>query len=103
MSRSVVLLDRDGVINHDSDDYILSPDAWQPISGSLEAIADLTQAGLALFVVTNQSALHRGYMDGSVLAAIHTKMLRMVADWWIFFSVRIVLMSPVPAANPGRA
>ena len=80
MSQNVVLLDRDGVINHDSDDYILSPDAWQPVSGSLEAIADLTQAGLALFVITNQSALHRGYIDSSVLAAIHARMLRMVAE-----------------------
>lgn len=73
-----ILLDRDGVINHDSDDYILSPEAWQPIAGSIEAIADLTKAGLGVFVITNQSALNRGYFALDRLEAIHHKMCSLV-------------------------
>ena len=51
----LVILDRDGVINHDSDHYIKSPDEWHPIPGSLEAIAKLNQAGCHIVVATNQS------------------------------------------------
>jgi len=58
-----VLLDRDGVINFDSADYILSPDQWHPIPGSLEAIARMTEAGLVIAIISNQSALARGMMN----------------------------------------
>ena len=70
-----VLLDRDGVINFDSPDYILSPEQWEPIPGSLEAIARLTKAGIAIAVVSNQSALGRGMLDDATLQNIHAKML----------------------------
>ena len=76
--KQTILLDRDGVINHDSDDYILSPEAWQPIAGSIEAIADLTKAGFTIFVITNQSALNRGYFSLDTLTAIHHKMCNLV-------------------------
>ena len=71
-----ILLDRDGVINHDSDDYIKSPDEWQPIAGSLEAIAKLTKAGLPIAIITNQSGVGRGYYTEETLADIHKKLLR---------------------------
>lgn len=70
-----VLLDRDGVINFDSPDYILSPEHWLPIPGSLEAIACLNQAGLKVAVCSNQSGLGRGMMDQSAFTAIEAKML----------------------------
>jgi len=72
---SAVLLDRDGVINFDSPDYILTPDQWLPIPGSLEAIARLTQAGIAVAIVSNQSALGRGTIEQDSFNAIHAKMM----------------------------
>ncbi len=70
----LIILDRDGVINHDSDAYIKSPDEWRPIAGSLEAIARLTKAGNRVVVATNQSGIGRGLFDLATLAAIHMKM-----------------------------
>jgi len=75
----LVILDRDGVINHDSDHYIKSPDEWQPISGSLEAIAKLNQAGCHIVVATNQSGIGRGLYDMDALNAIHMKFHRLLA------------------------
>ncbi|MGR9107052.1 MAG: D-glycero-beta-D-manno-heptose 1,7-bisphosphate 7-phosphatase [Gammaproteobacteria bacterium] len=69
-----ILLDRDGVINEDSDEYIKNPDEWQPIPGSLEAIADLCRAGYRIVVITNQSGLSRGFLKPDTLEAIHEKM-----------------------------
>jgi D-glycero-D-manno-heptose 1,7-bisphosphate phosphatase len=74
----LIILDRDGVINEDSVDYIKSADEWQPIPGSLEAIAKLTKAGFQVVVATNQSGLARGYFDGATLQAMHDKMHRLV-------------------------
>lgn len=71
---NTIVLDRDGVINHDSDAYIKSPDEWIPIPGSLEAIARLSQAGYRVLVATNQSGLGRGLFDTKTLDAIHNKM-----------------------------
>ncbi len=71
----LVILDRDGVINADSPDYIKSPDEWQALPGSLEAIARLTRAGYTVVVASNQSGLGRGLFDANALAAIHRKML----------------------------
>lgn len=76
----LVILDRDGVINHDSDNYIKSPDEWQPIDGSLAAIARLTHAGWSVAVATNQSGIERGLFDINTLHAIHTKMANAVSD-----------------------
>ena len=80
MTQAYVLLDRDGVINIDSDDYIKSPDEWEPISESLEAIALLNQQGYKVIVITNQSGIGRGYYDEATLAKIHHKMDQMVKD-----------------------
>jgi D-glycero-D-manno-heptose 1,7-bisphosphate phosphatase len=70
----LIVLDRDGVINEDSDDFIKSADEWQPVPGSMEAIASLTSAGYTVIVVTNQSGLGRGLFSISDLHAIHQKM-----------------------------
>jgi D-glycero-D-manno-heptose 1,7-bisphosphate phosphatase len=70
----LVVLDRDGTINHDSDQYIRSPEEWRPIKGSLEAIARLTQAGWHVVVATNQSGIARGLFDVATLNAIHQAM-----------------------------
>ncbi|SJM94755.1 D-glycero-beta-D-manno-heptose-1,7-bisphosphate 7-phosphatase [Crenothrix polyspora] len=75
-----VLLDRDGVINQDSDQFIKSPDEWLPIAGSLEAIALLNQHGYKVAVITNQSGIARGLLDTDTLQNIHAKMQRMVAE-----------------------
>lgn len=75
-----VLLDRDGVINEDSDQFIKSPDEWRPLSGSLEAIALLSAAGFKVVVITNQSGIARGLFDLPMLDRIHQKMLRLVAE-----------------------
>ena len=74
----LVILDRDGTINHDSDQYIKSPAEWKPIKGSLEAIARLTQAGWRVVVATNQSGIGRGLFDMATLNAIHDTMHRAV-------------------------
>ena len=75
----LVILDRDGVINFDSDAYIKSPDEWSPIPGSLEAIARLTRAGYSVVVASNQSGLARGLFDQATLEHIHDKMRAAVA------------------------
>ncbi len=72
----LVILDRDGVINHDSAAYIKSPEEWKPIPGSLEAIALLSQAGYRVLVATNQSGVGRGLFEMATLNAIHDKMHR---------------------------
>lgn len=69
-----IILDRDGVINYDSTEYIKSADEWQAIPGSLQAIAQLNKLGYQVFVVTNQSGLARGKFDMESLNAIHNKM-----------------------------
>ena len=76
----LIILDRDGVINQDSDDYIKSPDEWVPISGSLEAIAKLNHAGYTVAVATNQSGLSRGYFDLKALSAMHRKMETLLSE-----------------------
>jgi D-glycero-D-manno-heptose 1,7-bisphosphate phosphatase len=76
----LVILDRDGTINHDSDQYIKSPAEWRPIKGSLEAIARLSRAGYRVVVATNQSGIARGLFDTATLIAIHDVMQRSVAQ-----------------------
>ncbi|MEI7839217.1 MAG: D-glycero-beta-D-manno-heptose 1,7-bisphosphate 7-phosphatase [Methylococcaceae bacterium] len=75
-----ILLDRDGVINHDSDEFIKSPDEWLPIENSLEAIALLNQHGFRVVVISNQSGLARGLFDEKTLSKIHDKMRDALAD-----------------------
>ncbi len=80
MTGHYLILDRDGVINEDSDDYIKSPDEWQPLPGSIEAIARLSQAGVRIVVATNQSGLGRGYFSDIDLANMHALMLALVEE-----------------------
>ena len=70
----LIILDRDGVINQDSDAYIRSVDEFIPIAGSLDAIARLKHAGYTVLVATNQSGLARGYYDEATLEAMHHKL-----------------------------
>jgi D-glycero-D-manno-heptose 1,7-bisphosphate phosphatase len=77
---NLVILDRDGTINEDSDDYIKSPQEWIPVPGSIEAIGRLTRAGYKVVVATNQSGVARGYYDMDTLNRIHNKMLDAVRD-----------------------
>lgn len=74
----LVILDRDGVINFESDAYIKSPEEWQPIPGSLEAIARLHHSGFTVVVATNQAGVGHGLFDLAALDAIHNKMLAAV-------------------------
>ena len=76
----LIILDRDGVINFDSDQFIKSPDEWKPIPGSLEAIARLTREGWRVVVATNQSGLARGLFEMVTLNAIHAKMHKATAQ-----------------------
>ena len=78
MSSRLVILDRDGVINEDSEDFIKSPDEWRPIDGSIEAIGRLSGAGYDVAVATNQSGIARKLIDKPALEAIHQKMRDLV-------------------------
>lgn len=74
-----IILDRDGVINYDSYEYIKSPEEWHRVPGSLEAIAQLNRAGYQVFVATNQSGIARGLYDLAMLSQIHEKLVRELA------------------------
>ncbi len=76
----LVILDRDGTINEDRDDFVKSPEEWVAIPGALEAISRLNHAGWHTVVATNQSGLARGLFDMETLNAIHTKMNRELAE-----------------------
>lgn len=80
MASPCVILDRDGVINDDSDHYIKSLEEWHPIPGSIEAIGMLSRAGYQIFVATNQSGITRGLFDINTLTAMHDEMRRLVAE-----------------------
>ena len=77
----LIILDRDGVINEDSEEYIKHPDEWIAIAGSLQAIARLHQAGWTIAIASNQSGLARGYFDVATLASIHQKLRRELAHF----------------------
>ena len=77
----LVILDRDGVINYDSREYIKTPDEWKPIPGSLKAVARLNQAGFRVVVVTNQAAIGRGLIDMPTFNAINDKMTKALAQF----------------------
>ncbi|MFQ6687065.1 D-glycero-beta-D-manno-heptose 1,7-bisphosphate 7-phosphatase, partial [Bordetella pertussis] len=76
----LIILDRDGVVNQDSDAFVKSPDEWIALPGSLQAIARLTQADWTVVLATNQSGLARGLFDTATLNAIHDKMHRALAQ-----------------------
>lgn len=77
----LIILDRDGVINFDSDKFIKSPDEWKPIPGSLEAIARLNKNGFRVVVASNQSGVGRGLFEMAALNAIHAKMHKALAQF----------------------
>lgn len=76
---NIIILDRDGTINEDRDDYVKSADEWIPLPGALEAIARLNHAGWNTVVATNQSGLGRGLFDMAALNAMHAKMNTLLA------------------------
>ncbi len=76
----LVILDRDGVINEDSDDYIKSLEEWHPIPGSINAIARLSKAGFTVAVATNQSGIGRGYYTLETLKLMHNRMAQLVSE-----------------------
>ena len=80
LGKGLIILDRDGVINHDSAVFIKSKDEWRPIPGSLEAIAAMTKAGFTLAIASNQSGIARGLFDQAALDEMHAKMLRLVHE-----------------------
>jgi D-glycero-D-manno-heptose 1,7-bisphosphate phosphatase len=75
----LIILDRDGTINFDRDDFVKSSEQWQPLPGALEAIARLNQAGWHVVVASNQSGLGRGLFDAAALNAMHAKMHKLLA------------------------
>ena len=77
----LVILERDGVINEDSDDYIKSAAEWHPIPGSLEAVARLCQAGYRVFVASNQSGIGRGLFDYDALFAMNDRLQKLVGEY----------------------
>jgi len=103
----LVVLDRDGVINHDSDLYIKSPEEWRAIPGSIEAIARLSQAGWRVVVATNQSGISRGLFDMAALNAMHARMHRAVnqagghIDAVFYCAAAADSNSPYRKPNPG--
>ncbi|HSH57861.1 MAG TPA: D-glycero-beta-D-manno-heptose 1,7-bisphosphate 7-phosphatase [Halomonas sp.] len=79
-SDRLVILDRDGVINQDSDDYVKSLAEWIPYPSAIQAIARLSQAGWTVAVATNQSGIARGYYTEETLAEMHAELCRLVAE-----------------------
>ena len=88
----LVILDRDGVINQDSPDFIKSPEEWIPIDGSLEAIGRLSQAGYEVVILTNQSGVGRGLISPDMLSQIHVRMLDYVQQYG--GKIQIILFCP---------
>lgn len=102
----LIILDRDGVINEDSDNFIKSPEEWIPITGSLEAIARLTLAGYLVVVATNQSGIARGLFDIETLNRIHQKMHQQAQEAGgviqaVFFCPDVDMANPDRKPNPG--
>lgn len=93
----LIILDRDGVINHDSPDFIKSPKEWLPIPGSLEAIARLNQAGYRVVVASNQSGIARELFDIVALNAIHQKMHALAQQ--VGASIDAIFFCPHAAAD----
>lgn len=89
MAQKIIVLDRDGVINHDSDAFIKSPDEWLPVEGSIEAIKRLKKAGWIVAVATNQSGIKRGYYSRQTLSKMHQKFVNLLDGYqldWISYS-----------------
>ncbi len=78
-NRGLIILDRDGVINRDSREFVKAPEEWIPLPGSIEAIAELSRAGYTVTVASNQSGLARGLFDRRALRAMHRKFRKLAA------------------------
>ncbi|MDX1405393.1 MAG: D-glycero-beta-D-manno-heptose 1,7-bisphosphate 7-phosphatase [Woeseiaceae bacterium] len=76
----LVILDRDGVINHDSPEFVKTADEWRPIEGSIAAIARLSKAGFTVAVASNQSGIGRELLDEADLESMHDKLRSLVRD-----------------------
>ena len=101
--KKLIILDRDGVINHDSDAFIKSADEWMPIEGSIEAIRKLKQAGWLVAVATNQSGIAREYYSRQDLQAMHQKFMTLLGDVkvdWIAYAPYLSNANS-PARKPG--
>jgi len=98
----LILLDRDGVINHDRDDFVKSPDEFQLIEGSAEAIAKLHRAGHKIVVVSNQSGVGRGLFDETMLQRIEQKMVSEIRASGGHFDAMIYCFDPPWAATDRR-
>lgn len=95
---AVIVLDRDGVINYDSDAYIKSADEWLPLPGAIAAIAQLKRAGYRVAVATNQSGIGRGFYSETGLEAMHEKMQALLAEHAA--KIDFIAFCPhLPAAN----
>lgn len=79
MPLKLVILDRDGTINRASDQFVKSPEEWQPLPGALAAIGRLNHAGFHVVLATNQSGLGRGLFDMAALNAVHAHMIKSLA------------------------
>ena len=79
MNTKIVILDRDGTINHDRDDYVKSVEEWQPLPGAIQSIARLNHAGWHVVLASNQSGLGRGLFDVDTLNSMHNKMNKLLA------------------------
>jgi len=106
MNMKLIILDRDGVINEDSDAFIKSPDEWTPIPGSLEAVTRLSHAGYRVVVATNQSGVGRGLLNLETLNMIHKKMHRLAQETGglidaVFFCPETDEANPYRKPNPG--
>ncbi|MDR9498861.1 MAG: HAD-IIIA family hydrolase [Hydrogenovibrio sp.] len=105
--RDMIVLDRDGVVNEDSDAFIKHPDEWRAIPRSLEAIVRLKQAGFYVALATNQSGIRRGYYDRATFYAMQQKLQRLLCAQDSVASVDWVGFSPYlgedasPARKPG--
>jgi len=103
----LIVLDRDGVINEDSDEYIKSVDEWIPIPGSMEAIARLNRGGFRIVVATNQSGISRGLFDLETLSAMHKKCMNWLASQAGILkassSAHMAPMTNAIAASPNQA
>ena len=103
MTQKIIVLDRDGVINEDSDAFIKSADEWHPVDGSIEAIKKLKKAGWLVAVATNQSGIKRGYYSRQTLSEMHQKFVALLGDDsidWISYAPYLS-DDDSPARKPG--
>ncbi len=102
MRPQLVMLDRDGVLNEEREDFVKNPGECVPLPGSAEAVGRLTAAGIKIAIVTNQSGLARGLFDEAMLDRIHEKLRNEVARHGGHFDAIFFCPDPPWAAGPNR-